>query len=270
MGRHFGRQAEAGHVDLADEAGIRHGLGRGNDTNRGRGRDYGEIGMRSDQALGLTVGLVEQVVAINGRHDFDAGELAIMLLGSSEPGVLVRRGCGARDERQLALAFRQFVGSELDDGAADQIDRGRIELHVAAFRCHARVERNDGNAAFLGLLQGRNQRIRVVRGDDDGVHLLRDQGVDHLDLAFGGRLGRAGEDDLDIAELLGRFVGALAGSHEEAVADVLGDDGDAGLCEAGRGGRDQRESGNGGAEAEGLEKFHRGPPVEKHSRMLAF
>ena len=49
--------------------------------------------------------------------------------------------------------------------------------------------------------------------------LLGDQRVDDVDLAFGGRLGRAGVDDLDIAEFLGGFLGALVGGVEEAVAE---------------------------------------------------
>src|SRR3569832_559567 len=41
------------------------------------------------------------------------------------------------------------------------------------------------------------------------------------DLGFGGRLGRTGIDDIDIAQFLGRFLGALVGGVEEAVAERL-------------------------------------------------
>ena len=76
------------------------------------------------------------------------------------------------------------------------------------------------------LLQRRHQRVLVIGRDGDGIDLLRDQRVDHLDLAFGGRGGRAGVDDLDVAEFLGRFLRALVGGLEEADAERLDDEGD--------------------------------------------
>ena len=52
--------------------------------------------------------------------------------------------------------------------------------------------------------------------------------------AFGGRLGRAGVDDLDVAEFLGRFFGALVGGVEEAVAERLHDQRDLDVLGIGR------------------------------------
>jgi len=72
-----------------------------------------------------------------------------------------------------------------------------------------------------GLLQHRHQRVGVIGRNRDGVDLLRDQRIDHFDLRFGGRLGRTGVDDVDIAEFLSRLFGALVGGIEEAVAERL-------------------------------------------------
>ena len=212
--------------------------------------------MGRDQALRFAIGLVEQVIAIDGRHDFDAGELAVMRLGRSQPGILVGGGRRARQERDLALAVRQLVGRQLDDRLADQVDRRRVELHVAAFRRDTGIERHDDDTALLGLLQRRNKRVGVIGRDDDRVDLLGDQGVDHLDLAFRGRLGRAGEDDAGVADFLGGFLGALAGGHEEAVADVLGDDSDAGFGKAGRSRREHQPGDQGRAEAQRFHSCH--------------
>ena len=44
---------------------------------------------------------------------------------------------------------------------------------------------------------------------------------------FGGGVGRAGVDDLDVAQLLGRLLGALVGGLEEADAERLDDERDA-------------------------------------------
>ena len=46
---------------------------------------------------------------------------------------------------------------------------------------------------------------------------------------FGGGRGRAGVDDLDVAEFLGGFLGALVGGIEEAVAERLHHQRDLGL-----------------------------------------
>ena len=92
-----------------------------------------------------------------------------------------------------------------------------------------------------GLLADRHERIRVIGRDDDAVDLLGDLRVDHRDLLFGGRLGGSRVDDLDAAEFLGRFLGAVGAGVEIAVAEVLHDHGDA-LVGGKRLARDDRRS----------------------------
>ena len=98
---------------------------------------------------------------------------------------------GARCTRRPAGATRRIVGDDLD-------------------------------AALHRLLQRRHQRVGIVGRDRDGVDVLGDQRVEHFDLAFGGRRGRAGVDDFGV-EFRGGFLGALVDGIEEAVAERFGD-----------------------------------------------
>ena len=76
------------------------------------------------------------------------------------------------------------------------------------------------------LLERGHQRVRIVGRHGDGIDALRDERIQHFDLAFGRRRRRAGEDHFGV-ELLGGFVGALVHGIEEAVAQRLGDQADA-------------------------------------------
>jgi hypothetical protein len=87
-------------------------------------------------------------------------------------------------------------------------------VHKAAVFAYAGIKRHHLDAALHGALEGGGQGIGVVGGNNDGGNLLRDQRVDDFDLAFGGRLGGAGIDDLDVLELLGGLLGTLVGGVE--------------------------------------------------------
>ena len=102
-----------------------------------------------------------------------------------------------------------------------------LRLHLTALGGDARIPRDHGDAAVHRLLQRGHQRVGVVGRNGDGIDALGDQRVDDLDLAFGGGVGRAGVDDLDIAEFLGGFLRALVGGLEEADAERLDDQRDA-------------------------------------------
>ena len=114
-----------------------------------------------------------------------------------------------------------MIGCELEAHLADQFVGRRVEVDDTAFRCDARIPRDHLDAALCGFLQGRDDSIRVVGRNGDGIHALRDQGIDDLDLTFRRRGGRAGIDDLYAAQFLRSFLRALVGSFKEAVAERL-------------------------------------------------
>ncbi|MNL43655.1 hypothetical protein D3C87_1661770 [compost metagenome] len=101
---------------------------------------------------------------------------------------------------------------------ADQrVGRG-VELQNAAFRCHAGIPGDDLDAALRRLFQRRNHGVRVIGGNGDGIHALRDQRIDDLDLAFRSGAGRARIDDLDATEVFCSLLRALVGGFEKAIA----------------------------------------------------
>jgi hypothetical protein len=133
-------------------------------------------------------------------------------------------------------------------------------MGLAPLGGHGAVPRDDRDLALHGLLEDRHQGVGVVGGHGDGVDPLRDQRVEGLGLAFGGRGRRAGIDQLDIAEFLGRFLAALAGGLEEADAERLHDQGDADIVR-----RHRRAGAKGQAECHGggqsLSAVHGLPPL---------
>src|SRR5271166_6347976 len=70
---HFGRQAKAGYVDLADEAGVNHRLGGGDDADRRRSDDALEVRIGLKETLGLAIALVGLIVPIDCRDELHLG-----------------------------------------------------------------------------------------------------------------------------------------------------------------------------------------------------
>src|SRR5690606_31502796 len=130
-------QRQAGDVDLADQVLVGHYLRGGHDAHRG-GRDDGvEVGIGGDEAARFFRRFHRVVIAIDHGDEVDIGEfLGNGLLGRLDPGVLVGGGGGGREDGYVA-AIGQVVGGQLDDGLADQIGVGRVEVQLAAFRRHA-------------------------------------------------------------------------------------------------------------------------------------
>ena len=90
------------------------------------------------------------------------------------------------------------------------------------------VERDHLDAAAHRLLADRHQRVGVVGRNRDGVDFLCDRReFDDGNLFLGRRLGRAGVDQVDVAEFLGRLDAAVVARVEEAVAERFDDHSDA-------------------------------------------
>ena len=128
-------------------------------------------------------------------------------------------------------------------------------MQLTTFRRNGGVPAQHLDAALHGALEHRHQGIRIVGGDGDGVDLLSDQRVDDFDLRFGRRGGRAGIDQLDIAEFGGSFLGALGSGVEEAVAERLHDQRDAGLVLGKNRAGEQHGGGRSGGQQ--FQKLHR-------------
>ena len=94
-------------------------------------------------------------------------------------------------------------------------------MHLAAIFIDARVPGDHGNAALHRAAERRRNGVRVVGGNRDGINALRDERVDDLNLAFRGGIGRAGVDDLDIAEF-GRAGGESVGRTQLESAAAIG------------------------------------------------
>ena len=94
-------------------------------------------------------------------------------------------------------------------------------MHNTAVFADARVKRNHLDAARHRLFANRDQCILIIGRNGDGIDLLRNERVNHSDLLFSSGLGRAGVDDLDIAEFFGGFHAAIAHGIKEADAESL-------------------------------------------------
>ena len=110
-------------------------------------------------------------------------------------------------------------------------------MHLTASRGHARIPADHRDAAIHRLFQGRNQRVGIVCRNCDSIDPLRDQGVDHLDLAFCGGVRRAGIDDFDIAQFGGRLFGTFCGGFKEADPQRFDNDGNSHFLGLGRAGQ---------------------------------
>ena len=73
----------------------------------------------------------------------------------------------------------------------------------------------------MSHFQNWNERILVVCGNSNRIDLLRDQRVNHFDLALCRSLGRTCVDHFDVAKLLGSFLRTLVGSIKKADAESL-------------------------------------------------
>ncbi len=89
------------------------------------------------------------------------------------------------------------------------------------------IIRDDFDASLHRSLQGRHDRIGIVRGDGDGIDALSDQRIQCFYLSFGGRRGRAGEDDFGAERVAAASSAPFVDRVEEAVAQAFGDDADA-------------------------------------------
>ena len=135
--------------------------------------------------------------------------------------------CAVAERMATSPSLFSVLADHLHALGADERVVGGVEVHDPAFRSDAGVERNHFDAATHRLLADRHQRVGVVGRNGDGVDFLRDEGVDDGDLFLGRRLGRAGVDQVDVAEFLGRLDAAVVTGVEEAVAERLDDHGDA-------------------------------------------
>ena len=72
-------------------------------------------------------------------------------------------------------------------------------MHQATAAGDRRIEGNHFDAAAQRLLERRHQRIRIIGRNRDRIHVLCDQCVEHVDLAFGRRARRSGVDYLHAA-----------------------------------------------------------------------
>src|SRR5580704_6326491 len=186
--------------------------------------------MAFDEPLRLAITLVCGVVAINDADQRHLGVIRLfqLLLHLLDPDILVRRLRRGREDGDLALAADGF-GDHADIVGANQIVVWRIDLHRPSLGRDPRVEGQNGDPALHRLFCCRDQRVRVIGGDEQNVDMLCDQRIDDSDLLLDGRRGRARIDQFDVAELLRRHLPAVAPDVEVVDAEHLDDHGDAEL-----------------------------------------
>jgi hypothetical protein len=92
------------------------------------------------QPLGLLEGLLVVVVAVGDLHELDVLVLGLLELRLHEldPGVLVGRVRGRREDRDLALAA-DLLRDQLHLALADQRRRGLVDEHRTLVRRHVGV-----------------------------------------------------------------------------------------------------------------------------------
>src|SRR5579875_834659 len=209
-GARFGCCIVADHDDLTRQAG---GLDRGHRTQRG-------VVVDAEYALEIFVGL-QQVLHYGTRlgalaaaadvgDDLGGGAILSERLFEALDAILHAGYFGLVDDRDRAGVIRQ--------PGAHQLSRFRPALHVVArdvrddgaLLCGARdVCREDGDFCLVCLHDCAADGLRIIRRQDDGVGLLRDEVLD-LGLLFG--VVAAGIDDVERVAVFGRFA-LHAGDH---------------------------------------------------------
>ena len=154
-----------------------------------------------------------------------AGRLIGLHLG--DPARLVRRGEGRGDDGEGAV-LADLRRHRVDHRLADAVELGLVHEPLAGIRLRVGVVADHVDAGCERLLQHRRDGDRVVGGEQDAVHALRDVVVDEGDLLVDIGFRRAVGGDGDVAELGRRFRLALGRGGEIADADQLRhvDDGD--------------------------------------------
>ncbi|MND97393.1 hypothetical protein D3C80_897120 [compost metagenome] len=87
----------------------------------------------------------------------------------------------------------------------------------AAFGCNAGIPRDNLDATLRSFLERRHNSIRIVGRDSNCIYALSDQRIDDFDLAFSCGCCRAGIDDLNATQFLGRFLCTFIGSFKKAI-----------------------------------------------------
>ncbi len=149
---HFGRQAETRDINLADETLVFDDLGSGQNADRRRSNDDLDVRVRLQEAFGFAVRLVGEVVAINGGDEVQTVEVLQLLLHLVNPDVLVRRGGGCRQDREVTLAAFEVILDERQAHLADQFVRRRVQLQDTAVLVDTGIPGDDLDATLLGLL----------------------------------------------------------------------------------------------------------------------
>ncbi|MNT51191.1 hypothetical protein D3C72_1881460 [compost metagenome] len=90
-----------------------------------------------------------------------------------------------------------------------------------------RVDQDDGNTGFPGLLDGRHQRVRIGRCENNTSNLTVDGVFNHVDLVGNRRFSSRTLEGHGVAgRILHRRVSALLDVLPEGGVDGLDDDGD--------------------------------------------
>ena len=203
-------------------AGLLDDLGRGEDADGGRGDDDLEVRVLREQALGLLACSWCVVVAVDGVDELEALVLVARQgrLHQVDPGVLVGRSGGRRQDRDVAGAVRRELARPVREVDADAAEVDLVDEHVVGADRRARVEADDLDARVHRGLQGRGDLILAVGRDDDRADLLGGEVGDERDLEVGLGLVRPDLDD-GAAELGGGLVDAGLCGREVLVDDVL-------------------------------------------------
>ena len=153
----------------------------------------------------------------------DAGGLREHLGDAVEAALQVGRA-DARHQGDGALAAEELDRFLAHDAAAslvvDAVERDPLRVGRVG------VPRDDRDARIHGAIDRLGQEIAVQARDGDAVHALRDERLeDFLLLQLVAGL-RAAPDDLDVAELFRRALGADLGVVEHRNVERLRDDGE--------------------------------------------
>ena len=132
--------------------------------------------MRRQNGLSRAETTLESLLTRNVRNHLDVGVLCHRIGKALRPR-LIHRGCGfQRDERHFldARAPCQRLPDEPRGELPAMVVVGQDERVVVT--CRADVANNDRNLCLVGRCDGRRQRIRLLRRNDQGTDPIVDQG----------------------------------------------------------------------------------------------
>ncbi len=194
--------------------------GGGSDAHRRGGDDALQVRVLLEQGQRLVETGLVIIIAVCNLDQLHLRVFCQFLLHEADPGVLVRRRTGCRENGDLTRAI-DLLRQQIHLTAANLLAIGLVDKDVTRVGRDIGVIAYDLDALRHRLLERGCDGVGVIAGDNDGADMLLGEGGDERHLR--GSVGRGRANLLELAvQILRRLLAARGGSVKIRVVDLLG------------------------------------------------